>query len=96
MKETSTGGARPLAAIDETTFEFGSMEQGKSMTHEFVIFNRGTAPLKLEQGPTTCKCTLSELDNNVIEPGKAATVTLVEPLVQTRAWDEIRWEGRRA
>jgi hypothetical protein len=69
-------GPRPIVAIDETDFSFGSMEQGKSMKHDFVIFNRGTAPLKLEKGDTTCKCTLSELDNNVIQPGKSATVTL--------------------
>jgi hypothetical protein len=69
-------GPRPIVSIDETSYEFGTMEEGKSMSHDFVVFNRGTQPLKLEKGDTTCKCTLSELQDNVIQPGESATVTL--------------------
>lgn len=68
--------AAPLAIADETEFDFGTMDPLTMGKHAFVIRNKGTAPLKLEVGPTTCKCTVSGLANKEVQPGEFTTVTL--------------------
>ena len=64
----STSG-RPVAVAEDTTFDFGVMDPLTSGTHKFVIRNKGTAPLKLAKGPTSCKCTLGTVANGYLEPG---------------------------
>lgn len=66
----------PLAEVPETVFDFGTMDPFQEGRHTFVIYNRGDAPLKLEQGETTCKCTFSELPENVVPPKSVGRVTL--------------------
>ena len=42
----------------------------------FVVTNTGEGDLVLQQGDTTCKCTISQLTNSRLAPGKSALVTL--------------------
>jgi hypothetical protein len=57
-------------------FHFGTMDRYGKMSHEFVLRNRGDAPLILEKGGTTCKCTGFELGAKEIAPGEEAPITL--------------------
>src|SRR5205085_8728391 len=66
----------PRVEAPETHYNFGKMARGTSMSHDFVIRNVGTAPLKLPFSRTTCKCTLSKLPSAPIPPGGSAKVTL--------------------
>jgi hypothetical protein len=52
------------------------MERGREKSHEFLIRNVGTAPLTLEVGSTTCKCTLGHVTGKPIPPGESTTVKL--------------------
>jgi hypothetical protein len=74
--EISEKGPWPKAVVDQTEFQFGRMEVGEEMTHGFKIRNEGQAPLELAKGNTTCQCTISELENNLIPPGGEAVITL--------------------
>jgi len=69
-------GPHPKAVPVEEEYEFGVMEVGETLKHTFEIKNEGAAPLKLKKGPTSCKCTLSELAQNEIPPGESATIEL--------------------
>jgi len=66
----------PVAQVDQTEYDFGLMDPLTMGRHAFVITNAGSSPLKLQQGPTSCKCTLSNISRNALEPGDTATVTL--------------------
>lgn len=66
----------PRAIADELGFNFGQMERGSTKSHAFTIRNNGDMPLQLEKESTSCKCTLSGLDKDTIQPGEIATVTL--------------------
>ncbi len=67
----------PIAVVvGSTEYDFGTMERQGVRTHTFVIRNDGTKPLTLEKGETTCKCTLSSLASDKIEPGKSVEVRL--------------------
>jgi len=66
----------PRAEVPETTFEFGSMEMGTSMSHAFEVRNVGASPLHLKVGDTTCKCTVGDLAKSEIQPGDHTEVRL--------------------
>jgi hypothetical protein len=69
-------GPKGKVAVDETEFDFGKMETGGAGRHDFVIRNAGKGTLLLEKGPTTCSCTVSEIDHTQLAPGESAKVTL--------------------
>ena len=54
---------------------------GAEGEHEFVFKNVGDAPLVLTAGPTTCRCTVSEVNNNKLLPGESFKV-------------KVHWKGR--
>jgi len=64
----------PKVALDETKHDFGFLDAAEECAYTFLIRNEGEAPLKLERGPTTCKCTMSHLDQEPIPPGASAEV----------------------
>lgn len=70
------GANAPRIQIDEPHFNFGMMERGREKSHEFLIRNVGAAPLKLEVGATSCKCTLGEVTGKAIAPGESSHVRL--------------------
>jgi hypothetical protein len=55
---------------------FGTMLHGESKSHEFVVMNAGTGPLVLQKAGSTCKCTVGNLENDVLQPGESTTITL--------------------
>ena len=42
----------PSAVFPETSYEFSGVLDGAKVVHEFVIQNKGTAPLKVEKVKT--------------------------------------------
>lgn len=66
----------PSAEVDSKIYDFGTMQRGAKEAHEFVFTNTGTAPLRLEVGSTTCKCTLGEVGDRPLAPGESAPVRL--------------------
>jgi hypothetical protein len=86
-----TGGNLPLVEVDEATFNFGAMQRGTSRSHVFRFTNRGTAPLKLTAGSTSCKCTLLDLSEMKLEEGDAAAD---EPILPGEtAGVMLKWEA---
>lgn len=68
--------ARPIVAVLKSEYDFGLMDPHKSGRHDFIVENVGKAPLKLELGETSCKCTVGGLAKNELAPGEKTTVTL--------------------
>ncbi len=71
-----TEGPAPKLSVEQTEFDFGVMDLDAEMSHDFVFGNMGNGPLKLVEGNTSCRCTLSEIDAEEIPPGGQAKVTL--------------------
>jgi hypothetical protein len=73
----NSGAPLPQAVVvGSDTYNFGFMEQDSKGSHTFEIRNDGDAPLTLAKGATTCKCTLSNLKDDRLEPGESAKVEL--------------------
>lgn len=71
------GAALPKAALpDDRVFDFGRMGINEQRKHVFRIENKGAAPLELAKGPTECKCTISQLSNHSVPPGKSAEIEI--------------------
>ncbi len=66
----------PRVVTDQVSYDFGKMERGSTQSHSFTISNEGDSLLELQKGKTSCKCTLSGLDQNRIRPGESGKVTL--------------------
>lgn len=67
---------QPRVQIDQTEFDFGTMELNSTMQHTFVIKNVGRGPLSLSKGDTTCKCTISQLSEGTVPPGGQTEIKL--------------------
>ncbi len=76
LEVANSDGPMPKAVIDETSYEFGTMGVGKTMSHKFVVRNEGDAPLRLKKGESTCKCTVAELENEELAPGASVEIDL--------------------
>lgn len=66
----------PRVQVDQADHNFGTMEQGRTKSHTFVLRNVGTAPLTLHVLGTSCKCTVGQVTEKPIPPGESGTVTL--------------------
>jgi Protein of unknown function (DUF1573) len=66
----------PKAQTGERVFEFGTMGVNEEKKHKFQIKNQGQGPLLIAKGPTNCKCTISNISQSTIPPGKSAEIEM--------------------
>jgi len=75
--DVPSGTAVPRVEVEGSLLhDFGTMDPTEVGSHSFVFWNKGDAPLRIATKSTTCKCTVSQLEKNVVLPGKSANVTL--------------------
>jgi uncharacterized protein (DUF58 family) len=66
--------AAPELSVEQGTYNFGSVIQGKKVQHTFVIRNSGDAPLQIKQLSAACGCTAARPSSSLILPGRSAEV----------------------
>jgi hypothetical protein len=76
LAQPSKSAPRPKVDFDTAEFNFGVMDSFGTGRHDFVLKNVGSAPLTLTKGSTSCKCTISEVNEKPIPPGGSAKVTV--------------------
>jgi hypothetical protein len=66
----------PTEALDvrETSFDFGKIPQGRPVTHNFEVINKGNKPLMIENVEASCGCTTPEWSQEAIAPGAASLI----------------------
>lgn len=69
-------GPQPLIAIPATFYDFGSIGPTDVVQRDFVIVNRGQAPLTISRAYTSCDCTSADFTAAIIPPGKVSIVTI--------------------
>ncbi len=60
--------------VDQAEFDFGTMDVDDRGQHGFVFRNAGAGVLRLVAGPTTCGCTVSEIEQSELAPGESTEV----------------------
>ena len=74
--EQSGNASLPWIVVSPTYYDFGEVDARTTVTHQFVITNKGGSPLVIEQSYTTCTCTTAELTAAIIPPGQVSLVTV--------------------
>lgn len=69
-------GPQPSMAIPVTFYDFGSIGPTDVVKRDFVLVNRGQAPLTISRAYTSCDCTSADFTSVVIPPGKVSLVTI--------------------
>lgn len=75
-KPEAAKGARPIIDIPRLSYDFGETFELKEYTYAFVVRNRGTADLLIEDVKPGCGCTAAKFDR-VVAPGKEGRIELV-------------------
>ena len=64
----------PKIEMVETSYDFGEMKQGESVTHNFILKNTGDADLIITAAKGSCGCTVPEWPKNPIAKGEEAAI----------------------
>ena len=72
-----TAFAGPKIVFTEKEHDFGDLEQGKNGEYFFTFKNAGNEPLKIDKIKTSCGCTASSAEKDLVEPGEKGEVKVV-------------------
>jgi hypothetical protein len=73
---SSVSNKSPKLFLPETQYDFGSVAEGKIVSHTFKIVNKGKATLDIKDIKTSCGCTAALVSNKQISPGKEGTLKI--------------------
>ncbi len=66
--------AMPVLYSPAPTYDWGELLEGDVAEHTYEIYNKGGAPLLIENVKTTCGCTSSKFDKEIAPGGKGVVV----------------------
>lgn len=62
--------------FEEPIFEFGEVDEGAVIKHEFKFMNTGKVPLVIQNAHSTCGCTIPKWPTDMIAPGKGGVINV--------------------
>ncbi len=65
---------KPVFKFKETSFNFGTANEGEEITHEFEFTNEGKSDLLISNAIASCGCTIPEWPKEPIPPGKGGKI----------------------
>lgn len=60
--------------FEEPIFDFGEVDEGAVVVHEFKFTNNGKVPLVIQNANSTCGCTIPDWPKEMIAPGKSGVI----------------------
>ena len=77
-QETAAVPSGPTTSIqfEQTEFDFGTINQGESVSHKFTFKNTGDEPLIINSAKGNCGCTVPEWPKEPIPPGEEGTLNV--------------------
>lgn len=67
---------RPVFEFKETNFDFGTINSGAEVTHDYVFKNTGDADLIISQAKASCGCTQPKYPQNPVPPGEEGVISV--------------------
>lgn len=68
--------AGPRLVVADRVFDFGTVQKGVSLRHDFVVHNRGNAPLEISEVRPACGCTTAGEWTRTLAPGASGSIPL--------------------
>lgn len=72
--EVVTADDHPVFKFESEEHDFGIIEEGTIVTHEFVFTNVGKSPLVITNAQGSCGCTVPEYPRDPVMPGKQGRI----------------------
>ena len=69
-------GAQPRMEIPETKKSFGTVVKGELVKLEYELYNRGNAPLIINEAEVSCSCTRVDFSKEPILPGQQVKIVV--------------------
>ncbi len=63
-------------AFEDVVFEFGEVEAGSVVKHEFPFTNTGSVPLLITKARSTCGCTVPSYPEAPVAPGDSGVISV--------------------
>ena len=67
-------GKLPVFSFSEEEFDFGLIQEGEVVTHDFKFTNTGDVPLVISAAQGSCGCTVPEYPRTPIAPGAEGVI----------------------
>lgn len=78
LKDEADTSKMAKMTFDETSFNFGTVDEGDIVKHTFVYTNTGHKPLLLKVAHSTCGCTVPHYNtNSMLQPGEQDSIVVV-------------------
>ena len=65
-----------LLVLKETSYDFSKIQQGRPVTHEFVVTNPSADTLKIEDVRASCGCTTPTWKHEPVAPNSTTKITV--------------------
>lgn len=62
--------------FEETTFNFGTIQEGKFVEHAYKFTNSGSIPLIIKDATATCGCTVPKWPKEPVPPGGTGEINV--------------------
>jgi hypothetical protein len=66
----------PSFKFESEEFDFGKLEQGQSVSHDFKFKNTGKEPMVINDATATCGCTKPTFAKEPIKPGATGVISV--------------------
>lgn len=61
-------------SVSDSVFDFGTIDEGEVVTHDFTFTNTGKSPLIISSAEGSCGCTVADYPREPLQPGKKGTI----------------------
>lgn len=68
--------SKPIVFIEQTEFDFGEINQGETVSHDFKIENKGNDLLIITRVRASCGCTAAEPKKKELKPNESTTINV--------------------
>lgn len=66
----------PKMVFESKRYEFGTVNEGDIVRHDFKFTNEGKIPLVITRAKSTCGCTIPEWPKEAIPPGEGGVISV--------------------
>jgi hypothetical protein len=75
INPTAPAEGTAILEFENTSHDFGTVNEGGPITYEFKFTNKGKVPLTISMVRASCGCTTPSWTNESVAPGKSGTIT---------------------